>query len=248
MDELFTPQDTIDHYIQQRGITVNDIGVAPTVIISWGRLMVEQLAGEIDARVPNHWMYGDRQPFYSGEASGKSLSIVQLPVGAPGTVMIMEEMIAAGARTFIGVGWAGSLQRDVMIGDFILPTSCISEEGTSAHYFEDLPDLSPDLELANALEASAEEHGVSIRKGVQWTTDAPYRELRSKVSTYRSQGVLGVDMETSAMYALGKYRGVRVCNLLIISDVLDSDWKPAFGSERIKKANKLARRIVLDSI
>jgi len=44
------------------------------------------------------------------------------------------------------------------------------------------------------------------------------RETEEKVRTYAQRGVLGVDMETSAMYALGIFRGVEVCNLLTVSD------------------------------
>jgi len=248
MDELYTPQNTIEHFIQQRGIKVEDIGVAPHVIISWGRRIIEQLAQRIDAHRSEHWPYGERQSFFHGQVDGQPVCLVELPVGAPGTIMIMEEMIASGAKTFIGLGWAGSLQLNLPIGSFIIPTSCISEEGTSAHYFDELPDLKADPVLVDALENGARGEGVSIRKGAQWTTDAPYRELRSKVNKYREEGVLGVDVETSAMYALARFRGVRVCNLLVISDVLDAELKPGFGTEPMKVANKIAQRIVLRSI
>jgi uridine phosphorylase len=248
MEALFTPQTTIDHFTQQRGIEVRDIGIAPHVIISWGRRVIEQLAQSIDARRSEHWLYGERQSFFHGQVDGQPLCLVELPVGAPGTIMIMEEMIAAGANTFVGLGWAGSLQPDLQLGSFIIPTSCISEEGTSAHYFDNLPDLQANQILVDALVSGADSEGVPIRKGPQWTTDAPYRELRNKVQKYREAGVLGVDMETSAMYALAKFRGVRVCNLLVISDVLGTEWSPGFGAEPMKIANKIAQSIVLRSI
>jgi uridine phosphorylase len=248
MEELFTPQESIQHFVQQRGISVEDIGVAPHVVISWGRRMIEEMAAAIEAKKSEHWLYGQRQVFFRGQLEGQPVSLVELPVGAPGTVMIMEEMIAAGARTFIGLGWAGSLQPDFSLGSFIIPTSCVSEEGTSAHYFDPLPDLAADPALAETLEYAAIEQGVQVRTGPQWTTDAPYRELRSSVKKYRELGVLGVDMETSAMYALARFRGVRVCNLLVVSDVLDSEWKPGFGTKTMKTFNSIAQKVVFNSI
>ena len=66
----------------------------------------------------------------------------------------------------------------------------------------------------------------------------------SKIEAYGRQGVLGVDMETSAMYALGIYRSVSVCNLLVVSDELWHEWRPAFGTVELDDATDLAQRIV----
>ncbi|MGB3712981.1 MAG: nucleoside phosphorylase [Candidatus Promineifilaceae bacterium] len=248
MDELFTPRATIEHFVERRGIRVEDIGVAPFVIVSWGHRVIEQMATRIGARRSENWLYGERQPFFTGELEGKALSLVEMPVGAPGTVMIMEELIACGAKSFIGLGWAGSLQPEASIGSFFIPTSCISEEGTSAHYLDHDTDLRADPNLAEALEIASSDEGVLIRKGPQWTTDAPYRELREKVKLYREVGVLGVDMETLAMYALASFRGIKVCNLLVVSDVLDREWQLGFGTTALKRANEIAQRVVLRSI
>ena len=173
------------------------------------------------------------------------MSLAELPVGAPGTIMIMEEMIASGARILFGLGWAGSLQPSAPVGTLLIPTSCIREEGTSRHYVDDDTAISPDVLLVERLESAAQAEGAKVMTGPLWTTDAPYRELRSKVETYREQGVLGVDMETSAMYALGHFRKVSVCNLLVVSDELGEEWRPAFGSSQLREATRKAEQIVL---
>jgi uridine phosphorylase len=247
-EELFTADMAVKHFIDQRGITVEDIGVAPTVVISWGRRVITSLAEKTGAQPSQHWLYGQRQPLFLGQVSGRQVSFVRLPIGAPGTVMMMEEMIACGARLFIGLGWAGSLQPKLPVGSLLIPTTCIREEGTSGHYLD--PNIIPisDPSLTNLLEKAAWEKGDRVQKGPQWTIDAPYRELRSKVSSYRQQGVLGVDMETSAMYSLGMYRQVRVCNLLVVSDVLGDEWSPSFGTSELREATEKAEQIVLRCI
>lgn len=55
-------------------------------------------------------------------------------------------------------------------------------------------------------------------------------------------------METSAMYALGQFRDMEVCNLLIVSDELWKDWNPAFGSDELREAGKLGMRIIRRSL
>ncbi len=159
--------------------------------------------------------------------------------------MMMEEMIVCGARDFIGLGWAGSLQPHAPVGTFIIPTACLSEEGTSAHYIDKGRIAGPSPHLAHIIRESCKEEGTLPMTGTLWTTDAPYRELVSKIQEYRDRGVLGVDMETSAMYALGQVRGVDVCNLLVVSDELWHEWKPAFGTPQLRDAALKARQVIL---
>lgn len=244
-EERFTPHMYVDYYTSQRGISVDEIGVAPVVVISWGRDVIQSLAKAVGAQPSPHWFYDEYHQFYSGEVQGQRVSFAQAPVGAPGTVMMMEEMIACGARTFLGLGWAGSLQEVAPVGTLFIPTRCIREEGTSFHYVDDQVELSPDQELMQVVDALARAEGANVMAGQQWTTDAPYREFTSQIATYRERGVLGVDMETSAMYALGLFRGVRVCNLLVVSDELWGEWRPAFRTSELKAATQLAQRVVL---
>jgi uridine phosphorylase len=248
MEERITPQHVIQHHISQHGITIDQIGVSPVVVVSWGRRIVETLAEELGASPTDHWMYRDRHPLYQGEIDGSKVTFVRLPVGAPGTVLQMEEMIACGAHTFIGVGWAGSLQPEAHIGSFLIPAACVREEGTSPHYINDEALLRPDADLARLLEDAANEEGGSVFSGMHWPIDAPYRELVSKIEINHARGVRGVDMETSAMYALGIYRNVRVANLLVVSDEVWREWNPAFGSQELKDANDMAIKIIIRSL
>jgi uridine phosphorylase len=247
MDEKkvrFTPEMFINYYISHRGITVEDVGVAPVVVISWSPKVIQALAECTGAEPAPNWL-NTRYLFFSGEVQGQRVSFAQVGIGAPNTITAMEEMIACGARLFIGLGWAGSLQPEASIGRFLLPTTCIREEGTSSHYVDDDVEVAPDGRLLEILKAAAQEEDAGVLTGPHWTTDAPYREFTSKIDEYRERGVLGVDMETSAMYALGQFREVAVCNLLVISDELWQDWNPAFGSPELNAANEVAQGVVL---
>jgi purine-nucleoside phosphorylase len=68
------------------------------------------------------------------------------------------------------------------------------------------------------------------------------------IENYRLRDVLGVDMETSAMYALGTYRNVEVCNFLVVSDELWRDWRPAIGRPELADALKKAEEVVLEAV
>jgi uridine phosphorylase len=150
-----------------------------------------------------------------------------------------------GARIFFGLGWAGSLQPSAPIGTFLVPGDCIREEGTSQHYLAKDVKVAPDDQLVAHVLSIASKGGLEVQSGRHWTTDAPYRELRNRIQEYKKQGVLGVDMETSAMYALGQYRGVRVCNLLVVSDELWQEWLPAFGSPQLRESTVGAQELIM---
>ncbi len=177
MDERFTPRMFIEWRAKQEGRAIEDYGVAPVVVLSWHPETIQGLAKAIDAKIPEHWFYRERFPLYTGQIEGRPVSFGYVPVGAPGTVMMMEEMIVCGARDFIGLGWAGSLQPQAPVGTFIIPTACVSEEGTSAHYIDKGRIAGPSPYLANIIRESCKEEGTLPMTGTLWTTDAPYREL-----------------------------------------------------------------------
>jgi len=245
VEEWFTPQTYVDCHLAQREISIEDIGVAPIVVITWGRNTFQAMVDAVGAQPAPNWLYREHDPLYTGQVQGQPVSILWAPVGAPGTVMMMEVMIPCGARIFLGLGWAGSLQPYAPVGTLLIPTGCIREEGTSFHYLDDKATVSPDERLAKALQAAVQAEGLEVLSGPLWTTDAPFRELRRKIEAYGRRGALGVDMETSAMYALGQFRDVRVCNLLVVSDELWREWRPALGRPEVKEATAHARRVIL---
>jgi uridine phosphorylase len=246
MDERFTAQMYINQYAAQRGITVEEIDVAPIVVISWSPGVVQALAETIEARPVPNWPWSKRYLFYTGQVAGQCISVAQVGLGAPATVTAMEEMIACGAQLFLGLGWAGSLQPTAPVGTFLIPTRCcVREEGTSRHYVDDDVEPVSDERLVTLLQTSAREEGAEVVSGSHWTTDAPYRELCSKIAAYKKDGIVGVDMETSAMYALGRFRNVPVCNLLVVSDEIWQEWKQIFRTPELKAATALAQRVIL---
>lgn len=251
MKERFTPRMYVDYFAATRDITVDSIGVAPIVILSWGQKVIASLAQTLVAKRSPNWFYDDDHivyPLYSAAIGSRTVSLVQCPEGASATVMMMEELIACGATTFISLGWAGSLQSAVPVGTLLIPTECISEEGTSGHYMSSDVTLRPDPNLVRALLDAAQAAGVRAITGIQWTTDAPYRETVEKIADYRHKRVLGVDMETSAMYALGLFRKVRVCNMLVVSDELWGEWRPAFREPELRLFTQAAEGIVVDAV
>ena len=248
MSEHLSADRAVEFWAAQRGVSVEQVGTAPIVVGSWDLVTVKSLAETIGAVSSPSWWWGPRFPLYNGEIAGKRVSFANLPLGAPATVMVMEELIACGMRVFLGLGQAGSIQPEAPVGTCFIPTSCIREEGTSLHYLSSDEGLRPAPRLVRALEKARVKKSVVAYTGPIWTTDAPYREMVTTIENYRLRDILGVDMETSAMYALGVYRNIEVCNFLVVSDELWRDWRPAIDRPELANAIKKAEEVVLEAV
>ena len=149
-------------------------------------------------------------------------------IGAPGVSMLLELLIELGVKRFINVGIAGGLQKDSHIGDVVVCTSAIRDEGVSYHYLEDptAPAL-PSETLTRALSQSLEREGIDYTQGPTWTTDAFFRETTAEIQHYQKQGVVTVEMEASALFAISTLRGVDMASGFVISDsVAELVWHP----------------------
>jgi uridine phosphorylase len=166
-------------------------------------------------------------------------------IGAPQAVIGMEKMIALGAKDIWALGWCGSLQPELRIGHFIIPTSAISEEGTSRHY--PVPEYKPHTNQAlnQILTATLQNRNQLYSMGEVWTTDAPYRETRAKVKAYQEQNVLAVEMEMSALMTVAFYRSARLAALLVVSDELFAlKWHAGFRDPGFKAKRDLAAQVL----
>jgi purine-nucleoside phosphorylase len=170
-------------------------------------------------------------------------------VGAPYAAMLLETLIAWGARKILFVGWCGSVSESVKIGDIILPTSALIDEGTSRHYQnKDTRVAYPSDSILSVLRAGLDQKQIPFHQGPIWTTDAVYRETRHKVSYFQSRGAIGVEMEISALCTVAEFRGIEIAALVIVGDELTSArWHPGFKSDAFKQARGIACGVIIES-
>ena len=72
-----------------------------------------------------------------------------------------------------------------------------------------------------------------------WTTDAIYRETPEKVKKHQRNGVLGVEMEGSALFTAARFRNVDAGAVMVVSDELSElSWRPGFSASNFKQARR----------
>jgi purine-nucleoside phosphorylase len=169
-------------------------------------------------------------------------------VGAPYAVMLLENLIAWGVRQIIFIGWCGAISDSVKIGDIILPTSGYIDEGTSKHYSTAGNSLyQADFPMLAKVRHLLDKNNCDFHEGAVWTTDAIYRETRREVLAHQQKGILAVEMEISALYAVARFRRVDLAGILVVSDELSSsNWRPGFKDDRFVQSRKTACRLVTE--
>ena len=222
------------HFLAQRGLDTASVGVRQTVVLPLIPALERRLLRVLGTPEPQpHTL--QHQALYHPQ--GYPLSVIASPMGAPMAVMLLEQLIALGARRLLYLGFCGALTPSYRIGDLFLPMQAIREEGTSYHYLpaDVVPCASPRVQAL--LHAQAQRRQLLVQQGPIWTTDAPYRETPLKIQQFQEAGVHAVDMEMAALFAVAHYRGCEVGALLMVSDeCYHPVWKPGFGASRLRQA------------
>jgi uridine phosphorylase len=157
---------------------------------------------------------------YTGSAAdGEPLTIQATGIGGPSAALVLEELIALGARRAIRVGTAGALDSSLGLGDLLIVDQALAADGTSRALGAG-ERIDADRQLLAALRAAAAE---DVRTGAVVSSDLFYELGESRFDSWRAAGALAVEMEAAALFAVGRVRGVAVACALAITDLLGQE-------------------------
>jgi uridine phosphorylase len=202
-----------------------------------------------------------------GEYRGVRLAAASTGVGAPSTAILIEELAAVGANTFMRVGNSGGLAPGLELGDLVITTGAVRDDGTSRSYVDaSFPAVAHHTVVA-ALERAAREAGVRHRVGVTWSIDGFFARnavlgptgsiepmafggfrpagLASRLEDWRAAGVLNIEMESGVMLTLATLYGLRAGCICVISD--RAPW-PGPAELDIDKNMGACIRVALDAM
>jgi len=165
----------------------------------------------------------------TGEYEGAPISVTSTGIGSPSAAIAVEELARVGAETFIRVGSCGAIQPGMDVGDLVITSGAVRQEGTSDEYVrEDYPAVA-DHEVVSALVAAAERLGHDYHVGLTMSADSFYagqgREgfdgfdaagSEELVQELQDANVLNIEMEASAICTLANIYGLRagaVCSV-----------------------------------
>jgi uridine phosphorylase len=247
-EPIFNPSDTIRYTAERRGVSVDALRIPERLLLTYQRSAFECAKSLIKGRSVE-WIYGEVQPFCIGQFNGVEIGVGRFWIGAPAAASTLEEAIACGAKIIIEVGLAGGLQEYLKPADIIVVTEAIRDEGTSYHYLPPEVNVESSQRLRETLIKCLNEGGIRHFVGPVWSTDGVYRETLGKFRRFRDSGVLAVNMETSAIFAVAKYRGVEAASAQVISDILtEKGWFQAFHEKSVRESVEILLKAVLETL
>lgn len=164
---------------------------------------------------------------YTGELDGVQVSVTSTGIGGPSAAIAMEELVKAGADSFIRVGTCGGIQPEVKSGDLVIATGAVRQEGTSREYAPiEFPAVA-DFNLVCALRDAAESLNLPYHLGVVQCKDSFYGqhepqimpvsyELTQKWEAWKRLGVLASEMESAALFTVAGFLRVHCASVFLV--------------------------------
>jgi len=159
---------------------------------------------------------------YSGEAiaDGRPLTIQSTGMGGPSAAIVISELAELGARTFVRVGTCGSLAAGLGVGELVIVTEAICEDGAS-RALASAERVAPEPALLARLIAAGQ--AAEVRQAIAVSTDLFYDRPAGERDRWAGLGAAVVELETATVLALARRRGLSAAALLLVADVIGAD-------------------------
>lgn len=159
---------------------------------------------------------------FTGSYQGIDVSVVSTGMGVFSAVTAVEELAAIGADTFIRIGSCATYQKEINLGDNIIATGCIRDEGCTLEFAPLAFPAVPDLEIMLTLIDSAKEIEATYYTGVVRTCENFYLRNRSPAlnAQYAKLGAVALEMELSAILMASIDLGTRAGGILTVGSNL----------------------------
>lgn len=152
-----------------------------------------------------------------GYYMGVKILVISTGIGGPSTGIAIEELKNIGVKHLIRIGSSGALQPHLRLGDLIIATGAVRNDGTSDAYIEKGYPAIANTELVTSLKLEADRMNYSNHLGLVRSHDSFYTDHEEETDQYwHKQGILGSDMETATLFVVGSLRGLQTASILNI--------------------------------
>jgi uridine phosphorylase len=208
-----------------------------------------------------------------GTLNGVEVAAVSTGMGCPSVDIIITELVKLGAKRFIRVGTAGSMQpHQIRVGSVVIGTGAVKDEGTSRHYAPmEFPALASPM-FVRALEEAARQLNMddSTYLGLIHSKDSLYArefkegaygaggEHKRYMQVLESLGVVASEMEASLLFTLANVHGNQVKKVSEVSTSAEiacacvcaivGDDSPFADPAKQKKAVEAAIKLALKAV
>lgn len=176
----------------------------------------------------------------TGRLNGVEMTAASTGIGGPSTAIVFEELANLGAHTFIRVGNSGALADTVALGEYVITSASVRDEGTSRSYVELAYPAASHYQVTSALASAAAATTHPFHVGITWSVDGFYARnkvfdaqgavqsmchggyqrsgMNALVTDMKQAQVLNVEMESSTILTLASLYGLRAGCICTVSD------------------------------
>lgn len=199
-------------------ITANYGDFAETVLMPGDPLRAKFIADNFlkDAKLVNN-VRGVNG--YTGTYNGKRVSVMASGMGQPSIGIYSYELFNFyGVKNIIRIGSCGSFDKDLHVRDIIIALGACTNGNYAMQY--NLPGTFcpiADFNLAKRAAELCEKAGVNYKVGNIFSSDMFYDDMNSGMQ-WAKMGVLGVEMESAALYCNAARAGKSALCICTVSD------------------------------
>ncbi|MFB0927712.1 MAG: purine-nucleoside phosphorylase [Acidimicrobiales bacterium] len=187
---------------------------------------------------------------FTGTWKGTPVSVMPSGMGMPSAAIYVTELVRDyGVTRLIRVGTAGVYQPDLALRQIIAAESAVTNSNLPAMIGATEP-LTAAPALLQAARDTASATGVSLLTGQVFTSDVFYEPTNNAQERHTAAGVLCVEMECAALYAIAALENIEALAMFTMTDHLvtgqhlSSDERQQGVDEMIELALNTAVRAV----
>ncbi len=177
---------------------------------------------------------------FTGYYKGKRVSVMASGMGQPSIGIYSYELFAFyGVENIIRVGSCGSFDKDLHARDIIIAMGACTNGNFNSQYR--LPGTFAPIASYDLLESAVKytrERGVNFKVGNILSSDTFYDDANSGLE-WAKMGVLGVEMESAALYATAARLSKNALAILTVSDSFIYPEENTTSEEREKSFNQM---------
>ena len=177
---------------------------------------------------------------YTGYYNGKRVSVMASGMGQPSIGIYSYELYHHfGVENIIRIGSCGSFSKDLHVRDIIVAMGACTNGNYAAQY--NLPGTFcpiADFDLVRRAAEECEKAGVNYRVGNILSSDMFYNDAGTDME-WAKMGVLGVEMESAALYCNAARAGKKALCICTVSDSFVYDGEISTPEERQTSFTKM---------
>ena len=166
--------------------------------------------------------------------NGKRISVMASGMGQPSIGIYSHELYDAyGVEYIIRVGTCGSYREDINLFDVLICTTASTDSNWASQYgINGVYSAGSDFELAIAAYEESKKAGIPYHGGNILSADVFYDDDPNTWKNWAKLGVMGVEMESYALYCNAARMGKKALCLLTVTDHFIKKEQKATAEQR----------------